>query len=319
MRGYRVSAKAKKRRSIPMTKIDIISGFLGAGKTTFANMLLRYYMDVNLRPVYIVNEFGQAGLDAKIIEAAGFKAVEIEGGCICCTLKEDIAAALVEIISNFAPTNIVFEPSGIFIFDNFVETLRRPQLYGKCEVENVFTVVDSVNFSASTAEYGGFIYNQIKNAGVILLSKLEKTQANVEELICDIKNINSHALIISKIWKDWDAADFESLLHRQNYPLIAHRAHHHSHLRSLTIKPDGRFTQEKLDRFLACSQSGVFGEVYRIKGVLIVEELPVLLNIAMRDVMQTEFDGIPEQTLTFIGQTVNKKEIYDFFHCLPSS
>ena len=73
-----------------MINIDIVSGFLGAGKTTFANMLLRYYINSGLRPVYIVNEFGKTGLDAEIIKADGFEAVEIEGGCICCTLEDDI-------------------------------------------------------------------------------------------------------------------------------------------------------------------------------------------------------------------------------------
>ena len=295
-----------------MVKIDIISGFLGVGKTTFANMLLRRYMNSGLRPVYIVNEFGQTGFDAEIIKADGFDAIEIEGGCICCTLKDDIGAAIIKVINTFSPTNIVFEPSGIFIFDNFIDILKEPDINKKCDVGNVFTIVDSVNFTFSKAKYGSFIYNQIKNASIILLSKLEKTRHNAEEIICDIKNINPDAFIMSKIWSDWDGGDFEHLAAQQNYPRMDHHAHHHSNLHSITIKPDMPFTQDKLDRFLACCQSGVFGELCRVKGIVKLENRLVLLNIAMQDVVQTEFKGISEPSLTFIGQAVKEKEICRF-------
>ncbi|MCL2034536.1 MAG: GTP-binding protein [Oscillospiraceae bacterium] len=300
-----------------MINIDIISGFLGAGKTTFANMLLRCYISSGLRPVYIVNEFGQTGLDAQIIRADGFDAVEIEGGCICCTLKDDIAAAITEVIDAFSPTNIVFEPSGIFIFDNFSEILKQPGIREKCRLGNVITVVDSVNFSLSKATYGSFIYNQIKNAGIILLSKLEKTKYNTEELICDIKNINPDVFIISKIWSEWDNDDFAVLQGPKTVPRMEHHAHHHDNLRSFTIKPEKPFTQDAIDRFLACCRSGVFGGLYRVKGIVMTEAHPVLLNIAMRDVSLEKHKGISEPTLTFIGQMVNEKAIVNYFELWP--
>ena len=300
-----------------MVKMDIISGFLGAGKTTFANKLLRKYLDSGLRPVYIVNEFGQTGLDAEIIRADGFEAVEIEGGCICCTLKNDISAAVIKVIDAFSPTNIVFEPSGIFIFDNFTDILKQPQIYGKCEVANVFTVVDGVNFNFSKTVYVNFLYNQIKNASIILISKLEKTKQNVDEIICDVKNINPDAFIMSKIWNDWSSADFELLLNNGKYPRMAHHAHHHGNLRSVTVKPVKPFTRDEIDRFLACCESGAFGDLCRVKGVVEIEKQTVLLNITMRDVVQTNFNGVSEQTLTFIGQTVNEKEIAQFLFGCP--
>ena len=295
-----------------MVKLDIISGFLGAGKTTFANMLLRHYINYGFRPVYIVNEFGQIGLDAEIIKADGFDAVEIEGGCICCTLKDDIGAALTKVIEAFSPTNIVFEPSGIFIFDNFAEILKEPQLQGKCEVQNVFTVVDCLNFIKSQAMFGSFIYNQIKNASLILLSKLEKTKHDVEEIICDVKNINPGAFIMSKIWSEWGDEDFLALLSNKTIPQMEHHARHHNSLQSFTAKPEKQFTQDKIDRFLACCQSGAFGDLCRVKGVVKTDKRPILLNIAMTDVTLTEFTGASEQSLTFIGQTINEREIRFF-------
>jgi len=300
-----------------MTKLDIISGFLGAGKTTFVNKLLKYYIDSGLKPICIVNEFGQTGLDARIIESSGFTAVEMEGGCICCTLKDDISVAIMQVIETFSPDRIVFEPSGIFIFDNFFDIAKSEELKNKCEVGNVITIVDSVNFEFSKTTYGSFIYNQIKNAPAIVLSKLEK-QANcdINELICDIKNINPDVFIAAKAWDDWDSADFELLLSQKNLPNKEHHAHHHSHLHSITIKPDTIFTRDKLNRLIALCGDGTFGDICRAKGILNVDGELILLNIAMQDVTITPFKGSSEQTLTFIGNSVNEDEVREFliFH-----
>ena len=295
-----------------MTKIDIISGFLGAGKTTFANMVMRHYMNSSVRPVYIVNEFGETGLDAEIIKADGFEAIEIDGGCICCTLKDDITVGIANVIEMFSPANIVFEPCGIFIFDNFFEILKDPNLEGRCEINSVLTIVDSVNFNSSKAKYGSFIYNQIKNAGKILLSKLEKTTQSVDELICDIKNINSDAFIMSKIWKDFNVADFEFLLSQQKQLSNVHNAHHHNALRSVTIKLESVFTQEKIDALIARCKSGAFGDLCRVKGVLKTEKHLALLNIAMQDVVIEKFKGISEPSLTFMGESLNEEDILKF-------
>jgi G3E family GTPase len=297
-----------------MVKIDLISGFLGVGKTTFANMLLRYYIDHGKKPVYIVNEFGQTGLDADIIKTDGFEAVEIFGGCICCTLKNDTIIAIEKVINTFSPDNIVFEPSGVFIFDSFFEVLNHETIKDKCELGNVFTIVDSVNFTFSKAVYGNFIYNQIKNSKVILLSKLEKTKNDVDEIICDIKNISPDAFIMSKIWKDWDTADFELLLSQEKPLRLHHHAHHHSELRSVTVKPEKPFTQDKIDSFIASCKSGVFGDLCRVKGILMTEDGPVLLNIAVQDVTLTAFKTLAEPTLTLIGNTVNEEEIVKFLN-----
>ena len=295
-----------------MVNIDIISGFLGAGKTTFANMLLKYYINSGLRPVYIVNEFGKTGLDAEIIKADGFEAVEIEGGFICCTLKNDIGVAMAKVIEAFSPDNIIFEPSGIFIFDNFTDVLKQPQLRGKCEIKNIFTVVDSVNFNNAKAIYGSFIYNQIKNAPVIILSKLEKTDTSVDEVICDIKNINPNALIFSKIFNEWDNLDFTALLNKYREPEVNYRSHGHIKFKTLSIAAKGDFSQERVnDLALKCSQ-GVFGDICRVKGVVMVDGVYMLINISFNDVTISKFNGVTERSLTFIGDSINKKNIVDF-------
>jgi len=295
-----------------MTRLDMISGFLGAGKTTFAGLLLRNYMNRGVKPVYVVNEIGKAKLDADIMKADGFEAFEMEGGCICCTLKNDISVAIINIIDSFAPTNIVFEPSGVFIFKDFFDIFKDPEISKRCEMGSVLTIVDSVNFTLSKAAYGGFLYNQIKNAETIVLSKLEKIKNNPDEVICDIKNIHPNAFIMSKKWEDLTEDDIDLLMSRDSSARIKHRATHHNNLKSFNTIPDKSFSKEKLDEFISNCVSGAFGSLCRVKGVLKVEEQSVLLNIAMKDVTYANCKVIPNQSLTFIGQSVNGEAIAKF-------
>ena len=299
-----------------MIRLDLISGFLGVGKTSFCNLLLRHYVKQGLRPVFIVNEFGKTGLDADIIKADGFVVLEIEGGCICCTLKDDIGKAIISVVDKFSPTNIVFEPSGIFIFDNFFDIFKQQEISKICEIGSVLTIVDGVNFSFSKTIYGSFIYNQIKNAETILLSKLEKITHDAEEIICDIKNINPNAFIMHKVWEDLSDKDFELLLNQEKGLRIDHHAHHHSNLNTFTIKIDKPFSKDKLNSFIDECKSGAFGELCRVKGIVNVEGQNILLNIAMQDAVQEKFKGMSAQTLTFIGQTVKEDEILSKIHSL---
>ncbi|MCL2227877.1 MAG: GTP-binding protein [Oscillospiraceae bacterium] len=295
-----------------MIQVDIISGFLGAGKTTFANMLLKHYMRSGARPVFIVNEFGQTGLDAEIIKAEGFEAVELEGGCICCTLKGQVSVAMLSVVEAFSPTHIVFEPSGIFIFDDFFDVLKEEGVRGKCELGNALTIVDGVNFSYTKAMYGSFLYNQIKNAAVLILSKLEKTQHDPDELIADLRNINPDSFIMAKKWQELRDEDFELLLSERKGMYFDHPEHLHSHFQTVTLKPRNPFSQERVNKLADLCVSGAFGDVFRAKGILTVDSRATLLNIARGDVTIETFKGYSEETLTLIGNKINKKAVKAF-------
>lgn len=320
-----------------MIKIDLISGFLGAGKTTFANKLLKYYMSQGLRPVYIVNEFGKTGLDAEVMRADGFEAIEMEGGCICCTLRQNVASTIVEIIETFAPTNIVFEPSGIFIFDNFYDIFKNPEIATTCEMGAVITVVDGVNFNFAKVRYGSFVYNQIKNAPIILLSKLDKiSDAATHELVCDIKNINPNVEIINPSQggtstcgsffahlqtlqhlpaTEYDNAsfglDFEQrkgkLPHAQDTTSLAAETttpHKKLHTATLQPEPDTILSNKMLANFIAKYKAQEFGNVYRLKGVVRGESGLLLLNFAHDDITYTKFAGMAKEGITVIGEDI---------------
>ena len=297
-----------------MISIDLISGFLGAGKTTFCNSLLKYYLEIGAKPVYIVNEFGQTGLDAEIIKSDGFEAVEMFGGCICCTLKGEVSTAILEVIQAFSPTHIVFEPSGIFIFDDFFDVLTNPGIKETCNIGNVITIVDGVNFKYSKAMFGSFIFNQIKNAPTLIISKLEKNVYNPDEIIADMRNINPDAFIMAKPWHEFESEDWKQILHARRGMVFNHPEHIHGRFQSVTIKPSNPFSQDRLEELADLCISGVFGELFRIKGVLNTDDGLILFNIANDDVNIEHFKGYSESTLTFIGKSVNTEEIENFFN-----
>lgn len=295
--------------------LDIISGFLGAGKTTFVNKLLKFYQKKSLTPIYIVNEFGKIGLDSNIIEHEGFTSLEIEGGCVCCTLKDDVTSALKNVIKTYHPTNIVFEPSGIFIFDNFIDIMKDDFLSRTCEITNVITIIDSINYKKNPIISGSFIDNQIKNAQTLIISKLEKFSGNLPEIVCDLKNSNQLAQIVAKQWSELTDLDFQSIISNNN-DLIAIKSNSHSHhikLQTLTIENNLNFTDFNINSLKTKLQSRFFGDVIRVKGYLIKDNKIMLCNIVFDEVVLKDIKYSEDIRLTFIGHNLDINKINNLF------
>lgn len=296
-----------------MVYVDVISGFLGAGKTTFSNQLLGYYLSLGLRPVYVVNEFGETGLDSEITRANGFSSIAMPNGCVCCTLRHDVPAVLTEVIRTFQPTHLVFEMSGIFIFEQFLDTLAAPPLSSLCRLSHAFTVVDSVNFKRAKIPFGSFIYNQIRHAPVIILSKTDIAKDDIDEIICDIRMINARGHIVPVPCKERDARLLESLLAlpQDTAPSILDEQGergHHLHFSAKTICPV-KMTQAQYQTLVARLQSGELGDIIRAKGILWVADKPHLFNFTMQHVSCVPYDPAEKPALTFIGRHLNEEKI----------
>jgi G3E family GTPase len=294
-----------------MIELDVISGFLGAGKTTLANALLAHYIEAWERAVYIVNEFGETDTDAALLRSEGFSAVTLPGGCICCTLRADLALALRDIIDTFAPTKIVFETSGIFIYDSFEEVLQDAYLSAHCRVRRTVAVVDSLNIQKikkAALLVGSFIENQLKNSSVIVVSKLERFAGDLSELICDLKAIAPQAALMARRWDEEGFID-ELLSAGDDGERVWVSGHGHAHFDAVTIKPETAFTADSYGRFIERALSGKLGEFLRIKGVVVVDGQPQRLNIAMDDVVLQPAGAHEEPRLTFIGRGFNKASV----------
>lgn len=301
-----------------MTRIDVVSGFLGAGKTTLCNLLLRRSINRGDRPAYVVNEFGRTGIDAQLLAAQGFVSVPIEGGCICCTLKDSVAAAIDSVIDTYQPTHILFEPSGVFIFDSFWELFQSGPLSEKCKIGGAITVVDSVNFQSSRLIYGSFIYNQIQSAETIVLSKTEKAQERINEIVCAITDVNPAASIIAKPCVELCEEDFLRMLPTHGEVNTPHATHRHEHLATQTIFLPDHMTRENLDALIGAIQSGTFGDIYRAKGLVAAKEGTLLVNIAGSDVSIETFAGNADGRLTLIGKQIDKQALQAFLATMGS-
>ena len=291
-----------------MIELDVVSGFLGAGKTTLANILLSHYIKDGERAVYIVNEFGETDTDAELMRSEGFSAVTLSNGCICCTLRIELTLALHDIIKKLSPDRIVFETSGIFIYDRFEDVLKDEFIRNHCRIRRTVAVADSLNMQKRALLAGSFIENQLKNSSVVVLSKLERFTGDLGELICDLKAVAPQAALVARRWdEEGFLSDFLNAESDGEHVWMS--GHGHSHFDVVTLKPEAEFTANSYERFIERVQSGRLGEFLRIKGVVIMEGQPQRLNIALDDVVLQPARSHEEPRLTFIGRGFNKASV----------
>ncbi|GHV52850.1 hypothetical protein FACS1894216_09740 [Synergistales bacterium] len=322
-----------------MVRITVISGFLGAGKTTFSNLLLDYYIRAGEKTAYVVNEFGEVGLDSALLKRQGFDTVDIVGGCICCTLHGKIKEALRDLVKKFSPDRIVFEPSGIFIFEKFLSVLEDEYLKEHCEVDSVITIVDSTHLKDAMFVPGNFFANQVAHADTIVMSKIQLYEGNARALEKRMRGLNERADILAKPWSELSDRDFASLYYGGSIGVTAdedddghehehdhgheheehdHKHSHHPDFDTITIQPkeyDDNILRE-LENLL---RKGEFGEVYRIKGKVIcggkIKVLQAVFDTVRLDELGESSSGSQdiECALAFIGHDLDEAKIREYW------
>lgn len=182
-------------------KIDIFSGFLGAGKTTLIKKLIesgRYRENIAI----VENEFGAVGIDGKILEKDNVAVKEINSGCICCSVVGDFKEAILNVIENYKPKRIIIEPSGVAKLSEIINACKGGALLEKTSLNMIMVVVDSLKFDTYISNFSEFYRNQIVNAKTIVLSKTQNLdEVKLEELVKKIRKLNSKASIISTPWE----------------------------------------------------------------------------------------------------------------------
>ena len=184
------------------TKIDIISGFLGAGKTTLIKKLLKDAFQGE-QVVLIENEFGEIGIDGGFLKEAGIQIREMNSGCICCSLVGDFGASLKEVISKYHPDRILIEPSGVGKLSDVIKAVQGVEEETGLVLNSYTTVVDAKKCKMYMRNFGEFFNNQVEYAGAIIMSRTDivdeaKAQASLELL----REINSKAAIITTPWDE---------------------------------------------------------------------------------------------------------------------
>nr|WP_317347886.1 GTP-binding protein [uncultured Blautia sp.] len=329
-----------------MTKIDIISGFLGAGKTTLIKKLLQEAFQEE-QVVLIENEFGEIGIDGGFLKEAGIEIREMNSGCICCSLVGDFGASLKEVIDKYHPDRILIEPSGVGKLSDVIRAVKDVQEETGLVLNSYTTVVDAKKCKMYMRNFGEFFNNQVEYAGAIIMSRTdivddEKAMQSMELL----RGLNAKAAIITTPIENLDGKKLlevmehpvsleQEMMDEEVCPECGHdhehhhehhdhecgcgHDHHHHHADEVftswgreTIK---KYSREDLEKILEIlSHSEEYGVILRAKGMLPAEDGTWIYFDMVPE--ETEIrQGAPEYTgrLCVIGSKLKEEKLAELF------
>ena len=239
------------RMETDMTKIDIISGFLGAGKTTLIKKLLKEAL-AGTKVVLIENEFGEIGIDGGFLKESGIEITEMNSGCICCSLVGDFETSLKQVMDQYAPERILIEPSGVGKLSDVMRAIQNiADADDNMELNSAVTVVDVSKAKVYIKNFGEFFINQIENAGTIILTRTNNAdQKKIETAVELIREHNRKATIITTPLNQitgkeiLDTFEGNNDLEAELLKMVMeqeeeHHHHHHDHGSTRTVAEDG--------------------------------------------------------------------------------
>ena len=213
-----------------MAKIDIISGFLGAGKTTLIKKLMADAFEGE-KLVLIENEFGEIGIDGGFLRESGVEITEMNSGCICCSLVGDFGEALKEVLEKYSPDRVIIEPSGVGKLSDVIKAVKNTG--DSVEINSTAVVVDASKCKMYMKNYGEFYKNQIEYAGTIILSRTQNvSEEKLDTCLKLIREENTEASIITTPWEDISGKTILEAMEKVNSlekELMEEHEHHHHH------------------------------------------------------------------------------------------
>ncbi|WP_173471918.1 CobW family GTP-binding protein [Eubacterium ruminantium] len=222
-----------------MAKIDIISGFLGAGKTTLIKKLIADAFK-NEKVVLIENEFGEIGIDGGFLKEAGIEITEMNSGCICCSLVGDFGEALKKVVDEYRPDRVIIEPSGVGKLSDVIKAVEKASQDVDIKLNSATTVVDVTKAKMYIKNFGEFFLNQIEACGTVVLSRSQNaTEEKLVEVVNMIKEHNADARMITTPWDQIDgtiildaiehSSSIEDIMKNFRYNPEEDDHHHHHH------------------------------------------------------------------------------------------
>lgn len=314
-----------------MTKIDIVSGFLGSGKTTFIKKLLEQNI-AGEKVVIVENEFGKVGIDGSILQETGIDIIEINSGCICCTLVGEFSRAIELVIKTYQPDRVIIEPSGVGKLSEVLSSCDEFTSQDSIKLNGIVTIVDALKYEMNLEYVTEYFEDQIRNANTIFLSRTQKaTVEEIQYIVQDIKRINKNANIVTTPWNQLESKGVLALLENKVGSLMEeqekvctdpHCNHkHHSHkenefFQCWEMETSQPYTKEDIEHFLKALSDTDYGIVLRAKGILPTIEG----NWIQFDFVPGEYeirDISPDYTgrLCVIGKDLNKGKVEKLFDC----
>ncbi|MBP3916728.1 MULTISPECIES: GTP-binding protein [unclassified Clostridium] len=312
-------------------KVEIFSGFLGAGKTQLIKKLIEegYYKE---KIAIIENEFGEVSIDGVILKRTNTLVKEINAGCICCQVTGDFKESILDVVENCNVDRLLVEPTGVAKLSDIKKVFNEKELKGIAEVEKAITVVDAEKFDLYLTNFKSFFINQIKNADIIILSRTQNvSNEEVKRLQDEINKLNSKAIIMGRQWNNTKSEELipkvflakdkgntkEKVNFRKsnlNVGNIKKEKSEENLFESFALKIDRDVSKEELlSKFNFIKNSFEFGEIIRAKGIVNTKNGKEQFDYTLSEINMQKIAYRGDTIISFIGTNLNKEKIKKFF------
>lgn len=286
-------------------KILLVSGFLGAGKTTFIKELAK---NINLEFVVLENEYADIGVDKDFLDEKNLNVWEMSEGCICCSMKGDFESSIKRIYSEINPEYLVVEPTGVGMLSSIIENIREIN-NNDIEILSPITLIDITSFSEYLETFNNFFTDNLKNTGKVILTKLENSNHfEIENIKNEILKINNNLEIITDDYRNFQKEWFGEILNKsidnkiidKNFSLKTH-----INLRTFSKENVNLKTMDELGLLLNRLVNGDFGKIYRAKGIVKIDGYWGKFNLVYKNFEMEPITDAKGTKIVIIGNNLD--------------
>ena len=286
-------------------KILLVSGFLGAGKTTFIKEMAK---NINLEFVVLENEYADIGVDGDFLDEKNLNVWEMSEGCICCSMKGDFKSSIKRIYSEINPEYLIIEPTGVGMLSSIIENIREIN-NNDIEILSPLTLIDITSFNEYLETFNNFFIDNLKNTGKVLLTKLENfNHFEIENIKNKILEINNNLEIIITDYRNFPKEWFADLLNKsidnkiidKNFSLKTH-----INLRTFSKENVNLKTMDELGLLLNRLVNGDFGKIYRAKGIVKIDGYWGKFNLVYKNFEMEPITDAKGTKIVIIGNNLD--------------
>lgn len=286
-------------------KILLVSGFLGAGKTTFIKELAK---NINLEFVVLENEYADIGVDKDFLNEKNLNVWEMSEGCICCSMKGDFKSSIKKIYSEINPEYLLVEPTGVGMLSSIIENIREIN-NNDIEILSPITLIDITSFSEYLETFNSFFTDNLKNTGKVILTKLENSNYfEIENIKNEILKINNNLEIITDDYRNFQKEWFGEILNKsidnkiidKNFSLKTH-----INLRTFSKENVNLKTMDELGLLLNRLVNGDFGKIYRAKGIVKIDGYWGKFNLVYKNFEMEPITDAKGTKIVIIGNNLD--------------
>ena len=292
-------------------KILLVSGFLGAGKTTFIKEMAK---NINLEFVVLENEYADIGIDGDFLDEKNLNVWEMSEGCICCSMKGDFKSSIKKIYFEINPEYLVIEPTGVGMLSSIIENIREIN-NNDIEILSPLTLIDITSFNEYLETFNNFFIDNLKNTGKVILTKLENYNPfDIENIKNEISKINNNLVIITDDYRTFPKEWFGEILNKnidnkiidKNFSLKTH-----INLRTFSKENVNLKTMDELGLLLNRLVNGDFGKIYRAKGIVKVDGYWGKFNLVYKNFEMEPVTNAKETKIVIIGNNLDVENLKD--------